>query len=237
LWESGKERREKIADLATRTEAAVRLNGGNAAASSVSDDKARAVLAKELSKKEYTPSLKDDLWLRAGKWIQDMLEAIFSHLPSGSWTAVAYVLAAIAIILFAIVLVFLAKMIVEHYGSRAPREMPVYRHIERTSTRPSIESLLQAADEAASGSRYREALRHIYLATLLTLDRAQLISYVEGTTNWEYMRALRRQGASQSAVFGDMTLLFDEAVYGHRDLSQQDYTSTRERLRELEATL
>src|SRR5690606_5139446 len=64
---------------------------------------------------------------------------------------------------------------------------------EDSRDRAPTEWLDSAAQLAAQG-KYREALRALYLATLVVLDRRQLLTFDPTLTNWQYLRQLRNSG-------------------------------------------
>jgi hypothetical protein len=231
-------RPDRLRDLADRVRMAAGVGKTAQPAQGVSAPGARSTLHKVLSRKEYGHSIVNDLSERMIRAIQEVIGRIFGAVPEGAWGIMGYILAGIAILAFAAALVFLVLKIIAAYSNPAPRRVRVEERHERVSKRPSLESLLQAAEDDASRARYREAFRSIYLATLYLLDRANLITYSDGNTNGEYMRALRRQSAREQAqVFGDMTLLFDQSIYGGHDVSVDDYLRSKSRFHELEGML
>ena len=122
--------------------------------------------------------------------------------------------------------------------------LPVYRagsrkrviaeHI-RTDTGPRLQSVLEAAERDAASGHYKEAFRGVYLAAILILDRAALLKYQRGVTNWEYLRVLRNQPLTEpSNIFEGMTRSFDQLIYGKCDVSRDDYLAITERMRLIE---
>jgi hypothetical protein len=89
---------------------------------------------------------------------------------------------------------------------------------------PSAAGLGDAAALAQSG-RYREALRALYSATLLSLDRARLIRFDASFTNGHYLRALPAGPTRQR--FASFTQVFERAWYGHAPADQLDYEAAR----------
>jgi hypothetical protein len=121
----------------------------------------------------------------------------------------------------------------------APRVRPP-RHTGQTT--PSLESILtqpreqtaralwQKADELASAGQFLEAVRHLYLAVLALLHRANLIRYERTRTNGEYVRQVRLAAeapASLHTPFRQLTGLFDDKWYGERACDGQDYGACR----------
>jgi len=81
-----------------------------------------------------------------------------------------------------------------------------------------------AAALAAQG-RYREALRSLYLATLVSLDRSAWIRFEPSLTNWQYLRQMK--SGSVRNDFRQFTSTFDVKVYGGESVAEADYATCR----------
>ncbi|MCB9592228.1 MAG: DUF4129 domain-containing protein [Sandaracinaceae bacterium] len=92
-------------------------------------------------------------------------------------------------------------------------------------------SFLEEAALLAEQGMLREALRSLYLATLVALDRRRFIAFDPHLTNWQYLRQMPR--GSLRDAFRHFTRLFDHKWYGREDTSREDY----ERCRELAAQI
>jgi hypothetical protein len=79
--------------------------------------------------------------------------------------------------------------------------------------------LAQATELAALG-RHREALRAVYLATLVALDRHRALTFDPTRTNWQYLGQLR--DAAVRADFRELTRVFDRIWYGHEPADLRD---------------
>lgn len=90
--------------------------------------------------------------------------------------------------------------------------------------RPPAAFLDDAARLADLGD-LREALRALYLATLVALDRRRLIAFDPHLTNWQYLRQMPRGEARES--FSQLTRLFDHKWYGRQDTTRADYERCR----------
>lgn len=87
-------------------------------------------------------------------------------------------------------------------------------------------SFLDEAAELAERGDLRAALRALYLATLVALDRRRWIAFDPHLTNWQYLRQMPR-GETRSA-FRELTRLFDYKWYGEEDTTLDDYARCRE---------
>lgn len=90
--------------------------------------------------------------------------------------------------------------------------------------RPPEEFLLDAGTLAEKG-QLREALRALYLATLVALDRRRLITFDPHRTNWQYLRQMPRSEAR--TLFADFTRIFDHKWYGAEPTTRADYDTCR----------
>lgn len=87
------------------------------------------------------------------------------------------------------------------------------------------EALLDEAGTLAARGALREALRALYLATLVALDRRRLITFDPHRTNWQYLRAMPRSEARR--LFAEFTRIFDHKWYGAEPTALADYEACR----------
>jgi hypothetical protein len=81
-----------------------------------------------------------------------------------------------------------------------------------------------AARLAAEG-RYREALRALYLATLVALDRRRLIRFDPTWTNGQYLRQMPESEARRA--FRELTSIFEHTWYGCEPAGEETYRACR----------
>lgn len=171
-----------------------------------------------------------DLVTRAIRWLEGLLEPDWLEglkagpslpsLPGGPIYLIA------AAVLLGAILAYLIFSYVRRLGSsdstddqgslvvisNDPRERPPEAHLD------------DAARFAGDG-RFREALRALYLATLVSLDRRRLIRFDTTRTNWQYLRDLPRGDARTD--FAGFTRLFDHKWYGDEPTTRDDYLAGR----------
>lgn len=128
----------------------------------------------------------------------------------------------------ALLLGILAYVAVTRARERRRTEVPV-RSPEQARAidpreRPPAAHLDDAAILAQAG-RFREALRALYLATLVALDRRRLIAFDPALTNWQYIRQMPRGDARDQ--FTRFTRLFDYKWYGDEATTEEDYQRCR----------
>ncbi|MGE0784420.1 MAG: DUF4129 domain-containing protein [Sandaracinaceae bacterium] len=91
--------------------------------------------------------------------------------------------------------------------------------------RPPASFLDEATALAAKGD-LRAALRSLYLATLVSLDRRRLIAFDPHRTNWHYLRQMARSETREQ--FAQLTRLFDHKWYGEEPTTDDDYRTCRD---------
>ncbi|MCC6874771.1 MAG: DUF4129 domain-containing protein [Sandaracinaceae bacterium] len=87
-------------------------------------------------------------------------------------------------------------------------------------------SFLDEAADLASSGHFREALRALYLATLVALDRRRLIAFDPHLTNWQYLRQMPH--GDERGAFRQFTHLFDHKWYGAEPTTHDDYERCRD---------
>jgi hypothetical protein len=242
-YAKGNERISKIETLAKQVQAIEDAVGGKSSNISVDRKKAANLLKTELANDRYQTSLIENLIQKLLDARDDLLERIlFAPAVAG---AIGRVLLAVIGICFVGVIVYLVLRIIAYYSVKAPkRERAGQQQIVRRAA-PSLKSIIETSQKQASEGRYREAYRNMYIATILTLDKAKLISYADGVTNWEYLRALSRQPAhaelrrstEATEVFRNMTSSFDELIYGKQNVAVGDYETCVDKYKSLEEML
>jgi len=90
----------------------------------------------------------------------------------------------------------------------------------RPRRREDPRAALARAEAALERGRYDLAVRLLYLATLLRLDRAGLLSHDASRTNWENLRALRSDAPAVRDAMTSLTRAVDDTVYGGEPASR-----------------
>lgn len=117
----------------------------------------------------------------------------------------------------ALLVLLLAHMI---SGVRSALSEPARRRgAADAGRREDPQTVLAAAEEALAGGDYERAIRLLYHAVLLRLDRLGLLSHDPARTNWENLAALRAADAELHAHLADLTRAVDAAVYAGRPVT------------------
>lgn len=92
---------------------------------------------------------------------------------------------------------------------------------------------LQQAQGLSAAGDYRNAVRYLYLASLLRLDERGLLRYDRSRTNREYVRSVDDTPELASNL-KDVIDVFDEVWYGYQPLDKSSYERFVERVSDLQ---
>ncbi len=164
-----------------------------------------------------------DLFERFFRWLEEIFESeedTATREPSGMPAIPPWVLIALALLGLLLIAsyAYSKRRIVQHTGATSRQQTQAILAQEPTS-------FLDEATRLAQGGDPRAALRALYVATLVTLDRARLIEFDPTRTNWQYLRGMPR-GEVRDA-FAAFTRLFDHKWYGHEPTTMEDYERGR----------
>ena len=144
-------------------------------------------------------------------------------------TPIAWTVLAVAVI---IALVFIGRSI---YGQRKKAARKVSGLISDEEAKLTLDEWLAKADELARKGQFREAVRCLYVASLLRLDEARALEFRRDETNWEHVDRYQRDPLAYD--LRTATMRFDLVWYGNRDCSAEDVTSMRANYEELTSQL
>ena len=96
----------------------------------------------------------------------------------------------------------------------------------------SSSTALQEAQAKASGGDYREAVRYLYLSTLLNLDERDQLKFDRSKTNREYLRQV--SGTAFAATLGSVIDVFDRVWYGFQPIDETTYRRYEQQVKELQ---
>jgi hypothetical protein len=110
-----------------------------------------------------------------------------------------------------------APRVVENEGENTPRS------VDPRDLAPSTH--LEAAASLAASGDYRGALRALYVATLVALDRRAVIDFQPWRTNGHYVRTMPAGDGRES--LHRLTGLFDRTWYGDEPAGENEYREGR----------
>jgi len=91
---------------------------------------------------------------------------------------------------------------------------------------------LQRAQTLSTQGDYRNAMRYLYLSSLLILDERGLLRYDRSRTNREYLRSVSSK-PELATPLRDVIDVFDRVWYGYESVDEQTYQSYVEHVDEL----
>ncbi|NCQ31543.1 MAG: hypothetical protein COZ06_32390 [Armatimonadetes bacterium CG_4_10_14_3_um_filter_66_18] len=207
-------------------EAALSLPGADGARQA----RATAKLREVLSRREYRHNdLQERVMAWIAAWVVRFLRWLSAHtgLDFGGSATAARVLAGVvgfaALCLAAYFAANAVSALLQGRRAVAADGKPLSTSPGGFSPRSARRTLLdEAARHAASGD-YRQALRCLYQALLLTLHLNQFLDYDANRTNREYLGLLRAGGnAAVAAAFDQATRLFERKWYGCQQTHRAD---------------
>lgn len=90
---------------------------------------------------------------------------------------------------------------------------------------------LQQAQARANDGNYRDAVRYLYLSTLLNLDERNLLRFDRSKTNREYLRQIA--GTNFAATLHSVVDVFDRVWYGFQPIDEVTYRRYERQVQEL----
>ncbi len=189
-------------------------------------DRSEAKLKSILAGSEYQPSWLERLTRTIQSWLYGLLAKL--HIPSSVGKFIGWLTVVVAAIAFIVAVIFLVwRLLVAASLVRLNRPSP-HAKAQPAPRIPTQTAVMDEAERHAAAGRYKEAFRAVYMAAILALDRAKLVKYIDGVTNWEYLRALTKQDRVQAVPpFKAMTGTFDRLIYGKQLISESDYTECK----------
>ncbi len=203
----------------------------------------KADLNRILGSKEFQPDTPDDnylrdkmaegrrLWQRVRDWWDHLFRT--SGLRGGSNLVIGVLLTLISAGLLWIVFRMLRNWSPREYAARPAHKVAAEEEALAEIERDAGVWLTQAEEWARQGD-FRRAYRAVFLAMLLQLDSAELLSYDRARTNGDYLRQLQ-QARNQPiyALLVSFAAAFDARWYGDQPTSQQDYQDIRDAHKQL----
>ncbi len=198
-------------------------------------DKARERLDDILSQKEYQAYYEENrnfiqiLWDRITEWFYELLAEWFSDLePSNAFADTLLVILIGVVILLAVVVIFFVVRAV-----RRKRTAQAYQPFQSADELEwSVERHVKEAEKQADAGDYSLGIRHQFLALLLYFHDLDLLKAHIWKTNWDYFAELQKRDKQRAEAFYELARTFDEAVYGERQMTKEEYVHYRKNVSE-----
>ncbi len=160
-----------------------------------------------------------DLLNRLRDWLYSILKNIFPQADAAQRASesLAYGLAALGVLLIFLMLFLLVSRFVRH-GRVHPKRMGTSKSLSQT-----VQHHLVEAHRLADQGEYAPALRYLFLGFILYLDQNRWIEAKAWKTNWEYFAELNARSPQLANCFTSLATKFEEAMYGGRPISRDDY--------------
>ena len=208
------------------------------AAAAPTPQQIRAWTAEILSSGGY--QVNPPLWWRVEKWLYDAIASILRLLGRVKWPwglgplgevspTLAWVVVGVCIVLLALIIAHLALTL---RGLMVERRRGVRRRTVVSRAR-GPQQALREAEQAAAAGQFALALRRLYEAALLILDRRGLLRYDAARTNWENLRAVAANSAEAAGLMSPLTGTVDGCVYGGAPATEDDWKRSRALVRQL----
>jgi hypothetical protein len=174
-------------------------------------------------------------WERIRKWFQNLFRT--GGLAGGSSVVTGILVSLLLAGLFWILFKIARDWSPRTVGQAAPNAILAEEEAQADIVRdPDV--WMQQASEWAQKQDYRRAYRALFLALLVRLDAANVLSYNRARTNGDYLRVLR---AREKRPLYDLLLplarSYDRFWYGMEPAQQSDYQDFRETYDRLPAML
>ncbi|HEX2998001.1 MAG TPA: DUF4129 domain-containing protein [Anaerolineales bacterium] len=133
-----------------------------------------------------------------------------------------------AVLLFLLSLFFISRGL----SRNLVREAELENEGEEDEALLSSKGALKRAETLSTQGDYRNAIRYLYLSSLLVLDEQGLMRYDRSRTNREYLRSVSSK-PELAKPLQDVIDVFDRVWYGFEGVDEKTYRSYVERVDEL----
>jgi hypothetical protein len=180
------------------------------------------------------PEFQWDQSSQAPDWFQRMLDAFYSFLERmafGIQNTVYY--GRVPLMIGAALLLLLSLLYISRNLSRSlVREAELNAQDTEDEALLTSKGALQRAQTLSGQGDYRNAVRYLYLSSLLVLDERGLLRYDRSRTNREYLRSVSSQ-PEVATPLRDVIDVFDRVWYGFEAVDEQTYQSYSQHVDEL----
>ncbi len=185
--------------------------------------------ASEFQWKTTQPSLLAQ-WIN--KLIQQLLDFFSRLIPDGesqiALPDVNTMVTVASILMILLILGFVLKKLASGFVSEAVLENEGDRQSEITDSKIA----LKRAQQLSQDGDYRNAVRYLYLSSLLLLEERGMLRYDRSKTNREYLNAISNQPTLEEA-FEEVINTYDRVWYGYKNLEEEDFKRYSQRVSNL----
>lgn len=167
-------------------------------------------------------------------WLQRILDAfanLMERLVFGIQNTVYY--GRVPLLIAAALLLTLSLFYISRNLSRSlVREAEIAAQSGEDDSMLTSKGALQRAQTLSNQGDYRNAIRYLYLSSLLVLDERGLLRYDRSRTNREYLRSVASKPELENPLHSVIDV-FDRVWYGFESVDEQTYQSYLQHVDEL----
>jgi len=179
----------------------------------------------ELRYKE-PPSVAASWWSRFKSWLGTLIRQLLSGVVSTDATRIIMFLLAGAV-LVAVILMWLRVNAFRIFFSGSDQGLTTHAVFHDNIHEMDFEKLIR---EAIDANDFRNATRLVFLHALKLLSDRQMINWVPGKTNHDYLQEISKPAVKGG--FGELSYYFDYAWYGHFSISPEVFNRVQTAFRE-----
>lgn len=172
------------------------------------------------------PTWWEQLWERVQLWFWEQISQLSPQISASNWLT-GFILFITSLII-GLVLFFVLRRLWANFTPEAHLNLNHDPHLDNITA----DIALQRAQESSTAGDYRQAVRYLYLSTLLLLEERDLLRYDRALTNREYLNRLAHR-PDLAAILQDVVDVFDRVWYGYQPLSEGEYGRFSDRVQTL----
>jgi hypothetical protein len=172
------------------------------------------------------PTWWERTWERIRLWFWEQVSQFAPGAAVGDWLTV-FILVFSGLII-GLVLFYVLRRLRADFAAEARFDLGDDPHLDNITA----DTAWQRAQESSDLGDYRQAVRYLYLSTLLLLEERDLLRYDRTLTNREYLSHLAHR-PDLAAILREVVDVFDRVWYGYQPLSEREYGRFADRVQTL----
>jgi hypothetical protein len=187
----------------------------------------QAILSRpEFQYEAREPTWWERIWERIQLWIWEQVSRFAPSAAVGDWLTV-FILVVSGLVI-GLVLFYVLRRLRADFAAEARFDLGDDPHLDNITA----DRAWQRAQESSDLGDYRQAVRYLYLSTLLLLEERDLLRYDRALTNREYLSRLAHR-PDLAAILREVVDVFDRVWYGYQPLSEGEYGRFADRVQTL----
>lgn len=166
------------------------------------------------------------------EWVKEKIQSLglpkINLLPdnfkiSSGASLILKIIGILILALFVIIIVFFVRK-----NIRSSKKVKEDMDAELLSILKDSNEVEQRAFAFSQEGNYRQALRFLYLSTLIKFNEVEIIRIDKAKTNRQYVNEVRLVAQNLNEIFTDFTSAFNEYWYGNKKLGLKQYEVLQE---------